>query len=176
MCALQFINDMSRGEGSWWNSNILSDLFPVKGPARGDELSSRNREKKKKREGLTAGVFREYVAMIRERGKKDDEGWQVTRRKRREDTVHCELAAESKAKLVFIYFTAMKKQRWELFIWKLFVKLTIRPVIRIIWTFCVFFHTYYWLVDVCTSQWSFLLIWVLLCWHACLFTKGSSTF
>ena len=46
----------------------------MKGPARGDELSSRNREKKKKREGLTAGVFREYVAMIRERGKKDDEG------------------------------------------------------------------------------------------------------
>lgn len=44
----------------------------MKGPARGDELSSRNG--KKRREGPTAGVFREYVAMIREGGKKDDEG------------------------------------------------------------------------------------------------------
>lgn len=176
MCALQFINDMSRGEGSWWNSNILSDLFPVKGPARGDELSSRNREKKKERRPDCWSLQRVCCNDKRE-GKK--RRWRMTSDTQKTQRGYCSLWAGSweQSKACFhLFHCAMKKQRWELFIWKLFVKLTIRPVIRIILTFCVFFHTYYWLVDVCTSQWSFLLIWVLLCWHACLFTKGSSTF
>lgn len=61
LCALLFINEMSRGEGSWCNSNILSDLFLVKGPGRGDELSLRNGKRK---DGTIVWVFGEYVAMI----------------------------------------------------------------------------------------------------------------
>lgn len=38
-CALWFISEISRREGSWWNSNILPDLFLVNGPEWGEELS-----------------------------------------------------------------------------------------------------------------------------------------
>lgn len=55
VCALQLINEMSRGEGSWYNSNILSDLFLATGPGREDELSLL---KGKRREGAIVLAFR----------------------------------------------------------------------------------------------------------------------
>lgn len=72
VCALQFINEMSRGEGSWWNSNILSDLFPVKGQGRGDELSLWNG--KKERRHICASLQRVCCNNITE-GRKEDDGW-----------------------------------------------------------------------------------------------------
>lgn len=69
VCALQLINEMSRGEGSWYNSNILSDLFLAAGPAREDELSLL---KRKRRDGAIV-----YRGDVHRCSKKVDKGSQV---------------------------------------------------------------------------------------------------